>query len=410
MISYEEALRLLRQNEKLSGEKIPLDRLMGRICAQYIYAKTALPPFNNSAMDGFAVRYKDISKASKDNPIGLQIIGSIMAGDDKPKTDWGALEIMTGAPVPEHYDSVVKIEDVKIKNNFAVFYEPVAKNNNIRFAGEDYQKGEIIIGPGTKINAKHIMALAANGIDNIEVVKQPKIMVLSTGKEIIDDANIPLKPSQIRNANSPFLIAALEEMNYQAHYGGLIKDEPKIFEEKLAGAVKSNDIIISTGAVSMGKKDFIPNSLKNLGAKILFHKVAIRPGKPILYAKFANGTHYFGLPGNPVSAFVGLRFFVVPLLNQLSGLDREKPLKAPLSAPFSKKKGFRFFQKAFVSANSQGQLKLEILKGQQSFKIKELVQASCWASIAPAQSELKKGDLVEFYPQIGSKFQIMAEG
>ncbi len=333
-------------------------------------------------------------------------MGSTVAGDNPSKGTKGAWEIMTGAPVPQNYDAVVKIEDISVSDGFAAFSSPIEIHNNIRDAGEDFKPNELVIGSGTNISSSHIMALATIGESNISVANKPKIIVFSTGKEIIDDANTKLLPGQIRNSNSPYLISALNEMSLSPTYGGTIFDDPEIFEDKISQALLDNDIIISTGAVSMGKHDFIPDSLRNLGAKILFHKVYIRPGKPILYAKLPNGTHYFGLPGNPISAAVGLRFFVVPLLTHLQGLAPEQAIKAKLLTPLSKKKPFRFFCKAFASVNNHGQLELKILKGQQSFKIHPLLEANCWASFAPDKADFELGELIDIYPLTTKKFNL----
>ena len=406
MISYEEAIAILFDNKRVSSVSVLVENSLNHVCTEEIKSQVFVPSFNNSAMDGFAIRAKDISTASKENPVTLQIMGSTMAGEKLAKSKTGALEIMTGAPVPAHYDAVVKVEDVSVNGNEVSFFKPVPIHNNIRDAGEDFKPDEIIIKAGTNINSTHIMALATVGQKNIEVAKKPRITIFSTGKELVNDADTPLKEGQIRNSNSPYLMAALNEMSQNATYGGTIYDEPEIFENKLKDALKNNDIIISTGAVSMGKIDFIPNSLRTLGANILFHKVLIRPGKPILYARFPNGIHYFGLPGNPISAAIGLRFFVIPLLHHLEGQKQEKPTKAKLLNSFISKNPFRVFQKAHAAISANGEMEVRILKGQQSFKINSLVKANCWAVFSPEQTEMKPNDMIDIYPLITKKWDL----
>ncbi len=399
MISYEQALNILQQNEKQPSIDIATDKALGFVAVKAIKSDVFVPPFNNSAMDGFAIKSADIANASKESPISLKIAGSTMAGDSPSSGATGAWEIMTGAPVPENYDSVVKIEDIDLsKKGFATFSNPIKIHNNIRDRGEDFSPNDLIIEEGTIITAKHIMALAAIGVDRINVATKPNIKIFSTGKEIINNSKTPLLKGQIRNSNSPYLKAILSELGLNSTYGGVIPDNAELFEEKIRQAIKDNDIIISTGAVSMGKKDFVPDSLRKLGADIIFHKVLIRPGKPILYAKFPNKVKYFGLPGNPISCAVGFRFFIVPYLRKILGQEAEQALKANLIAPLRKKKGFRFFCKAFASLTSEGVLQVEILSGQQSFKIHPLLKANCWASLAPEQEQLDAGAKIDIYP------------
>lgn len=201
-------------------------------------------------------------------------------------------------------------------------------------------------------------------------------------------------------------MAALSELSTQAVYGGLIADVSEIFEQKVQQALSSTDMFISIGAVSAGRYDFIPDSLCKLGAKILFHKVAVRPGKPILYARFPSGACYFGLPGNPASTSVGFRFFVVPLLRHLQGRGMETPITARLLKPFSKKNDLRFFCKAYVSVSMEGEFQVEILRGQESFKIHPLLKANAWAVFEENQNEFKVGKAIMVYPLVPGKWNL----
>ncbi len=411
MISYAEALSKLLDIEELPTISISTNESSGYIAAETIISQISVPSFANSAMDGFAICSSDIAAASEENPVILKIVGSTMAGDKPASGAGGAWEIMTGAIIPDGYDTVVKIEDVSINGDEVLFTKPTQIHHNIRDAGEDFISGDKIIEKGTAITPMHIMALAAIGQETITVASKPKITVISTGKEIIDDNNIELLSGQIRNSNSPYLISALKDMGITAQYGGIIHDEPEIFERKIKDRLKGNNIIISTGAVSAGKHDFIPDSLRKLGAEIIFHKVAIRPGKPILYARFHDdtplgGTHYFGLPGNPVSAIIGLRFFVIPLIRKLQNMEVEQPITARLLMPSPKKQGLRFFRKAYVSVAQGGKLQLDILKGQESFKINSLLKANCWAVFTEEHNGVEIGDAIEIYPLEPNKWNL----
>ncbi len=410
MIAYEEALKIISQNERQKLIKLPIVKSLNFIAGENIKSKVFVPPFNNSAMDGFAINASDIAKATNNNPIALRLTGRIMAGEKTSNLQGGALEIMTGAIVPANYDSVVKIEDVKIKENKVIFTSAVKLGDNIRQRGEDFKPGNIVVKKGELIKPSHIMALATIGQENILTYKKPKILLISTGKELTDELATSLLEGQIRNSNAPYILAALKKMGYSAKYGGIIRDNIEKFGEKIANSIEKNNLIISTGAVSMGKMDFIPDILLEMGAKILFHKVFIRPGKPILYARFANGTHYFGLPGNPISAAVGLRFFVLPLLAHIEGRNilsssLSRPLIAKLEQSYPKKQGFRFFLKAKAHIDKEGGIKVKILSGQQSFKIHPLLEANCWASLSPKQKG-ERGEKVEIYPLISENWEL----
>lgn len=398
MISYEAALDILRAQAAPFFTALPVNEACGYVAAEDITSDVQVPSFANSAMDGFAVRSADLRDASPDNPVKLALAGCTVAGDNPSAGESGAWEVMTGAAVPEGYDAVVKVEDTSVQEEHISFTTPVPVQHNIRKAGEDFTPGIPIIKSGTVITPFHVMALATIGKRMIAIAPTPKVTVFSTGKELVEEATSPLLPGQIRNSNGPYLMAALGELPACAQYGGIIADDPSVFEASIKNALGNTDIIISTGAVSAGKHDFIPDSLRKLGAEIFFHKVAIRPGKPILYARFKDGTHYFGLPGNPVSAAVGLRFFVIPLLHRLQGMDAEMPTTTRLLLPHPKKQGLRFFYKAHAAMTVGGKLRMEVLKGQESFKIHPLLAANCWVSLSETQDGTEIGEPIEMYP------------
>ncbi len=411
MISYTEAIKILRRQKKLPSVTRSINDALGYTAAQNMTSTVSVPSFSNSAMDGFAVQSNILANISRESPLTLPVNGSTVAGDMPTTGTGGAWEIMTGAPLPTGYDAVVKIEDVHIENQEAqgrpteiTLTQTAHIKSNIRYAGEDFERGDVIIREGETVTSFHIMALRAIGQKEIKVIAKPKVAVLSTGKELVDDPDLPLAPGQIRNANSPYLLAALEELSVPTHYCGIISDNTEVFAQEIQKALPHNDIIISTGAVSMGKHDFIPNSLIELGAEIMFHKVAIRPGKPVLFAKFPNGTHYFGLPGNPSSTAVGFRFFVTPLLQHLQGLKKEHPMVVPLMEESSKKEGFRFFRKAHLSLSTEKKFQLKILQGQESFKISPLLESNCWAVLAENQNDFTVGEEVDIYPLIPNKW------
>jgi len=402
MISYDEALKIIRAAAgKATATTCALAKAQGRVLATPIIANANLPAFDNSAMDGFAMRANGFA-----GEIRLSVEQSIAAGDTPTASAaTGAVEIMTGAPVPAWCETVVPVENVRVGPQAGTITVdgPIAINRHIRRAGEDVAVGDPLLDVGHQISAEDMMMLAALGVDRVPVLAQPKIAVISTGAELVDDANVPLAPGQIRNSNQPFLVAALQNWSVTVVAMPGHPDEEKAFNLTLQQAMDDGaKLIISTGAVSMGKRDFVPAALEDIGATLLFHKCQIRPGKPILIAKLPNGALFFGLPGNPISAAVGLRFFVVPVLREILKLGKEPVQKAKLVGRFSKHHQLRMFAKA-KQINDDGVLRVEVLSGQQSFRMASLLAANCWAEIPETAADLTDGDLVRIYPFIGNE-------
>ncbi|MEP1740293.1 MAG: molybdopterin molybdotransferase MoeA [Kangiellaceae bacterium] len=405
MISFQAALDLISQHRKeLTEEEIDTNVSKGRILAEDIFSPVEIPPFNNSAMDGYAVNHNDLKGATKDCPIRLQLAGLTAAGDapssssDCSGTAW---KIMTGAAVPSGYDSIIPVENTELSDDgitVKCFSQP-KPNAHIRTSGEDFSKGSLVLQKQRIINSNRIMALASLGVDKIKVKKLAKVVVFSTGKELVDDLKQDLKPGQIYNSNMPYILEFLAELPVDCYNAGTNYDDVAAYETALKEQLNNNaDLIISTGAVSMGDFDFIPQTIIKMGGEIIFHKARIRPGKPILFAKFPNGTFYFGLPGNPISAAIGLRFFVTHILNQLMGLPSESPIKSKLLESRNKKQGFTNILKANNQTNQSASLETTILNGQESFKIHPLIDANGWAVLEESMSEVNQGNIIDFYP------------
>ena len=404
MLSYQEALDIILSHATLNRtKKLMLKECLGKVSAENLFSPETLPPFDNSAMDGFAVRTQDMDHASTANPVTLKLLGSAAAGD-APSTGGelsSAWEIMTGAPVPSSYDAVICVEDSSLGKDGSevTLTEKAFKGKNIRMAGSDIEEGDELLKSGTYITSAILMGLAAAGILEIEVFEDIKAAVMSTGKELNDDAGTALGKGQIRNSNGPYLMAELRTLGVKARDEGTVHDNAEAFHQKLQDILKDPPhIIISTGAVSMGKYDFIPDALRKAGAEILFHKCAIRPGKPILCAKLPCGSFYFGLPGNPIAAACGFAFFISPLMRAMKGMQQVKSQIAILDKDYSKKSNFRFFQKAAYYTDEHGRGRLNIFEGQQSYKIMPFMKANCWAVIPEEVKNLKKGDKAEIIP------------
>jgi len=236
------------------------------------------------------------------------------------------------------------------------------------------------------------------GVARVSVAASPRVAALCTGRELVDDPATPLAPGQIRNSNGPFLAARMPHTGAELAHAETVGDDVDAFLDAVDRArAAGSHIIISTGAVSMGRYDFVPVALERLGAQVLFHKVAIRPGKPLLFARLPDGTLFFGLPGNPVAVAAGLRFFVEPALRAMLGLPAERPWQVPLAAAFAKKPRLHFYLKAQLTVDERGQLAATALRGQESYRIRPLAEANAWVHIPLEASELPAGALVDVY-------------
>ena len=418
MINYSNALRIITDTVgALTPVTTQLEQAMGAVVATDLPSPTAVPPFDNSAMDGFAVCSADTTDAAEDKPVQLDVVGMITAGESsqllqdtsgKPGTAW---EIMTGAPMPAGYDGVIPVEQVIIERDrkgkplAITLTQPVAAGRNLRRAGEDFAAGDALVQSGQLIRANQIMGLAATGVREISARRPAKVAAITTGNELNDAQNKqPLEPGMIHDSNGPYLEAAISSIS--AHSAGVYRTGDSA--EELIALVESleskADVILTTGGISAGRMDFVPMALEQLGADILFHRVAIRPGKPILFARLASGTLVFGLPGNPIAVAVGLRFFVIPALRKLQGLPEEQYLRARLKAPVRKKQGLQFFGKAQAMSNAEGQLEVELLPGQESFKISPLMTTNCWLIADEDTSEVAAGSLVKIAPLYPGSF------
>ncbi len=376
----------------LPEEIIPLTDALYRITTDPVTSPMDLPAFSNSAMDGFAVHARDTQKASPDYPITLTIRGSTAAGDvcaNPIENEYSAWEIMTGAPMPAFYDAVVPVENVKIQGASIVLTASIQSNANIRHPGEDFQKNATVLPAGHRITPADIMALSALGMASVKVRALPKIAVICTGKEIVNGS--------INNSNGPYLKALLAESHVILQSYHVVDDTPALFETLFQAILQDQpDMILTTGGVSAGKWDFIPDSLQKMGMTLHFHKLSIQPAKPVLCGSIGS-TWIVGLPGNPISVAVSARFVAIPLLRQLQSLPEEHPEYAQLTGPVQKKPGFRVFFRGRKTTTATGQVQVEVFKEQQSFKIRPLLDANCWIVLDETQNEYQPKDMVSTY-------------
>lgn len=395
MISFETAQSIIAQNlPQPKNETLDLLECLNRVCAIDIFAKISVPSFNNSAMDGFGVKINWIENATEDKPIFIPKNQTIAAGQIVDENnDLSTCHIMTGAKTPNWVEAIIPIENTIVNENSIGFKAPANKGQNIRYIGEDTKIGDKLIEKNSQITPEKIMALAAQGIDRIEVYSRPKVKIISTGNELRPYNSGPLEDGQIYNSNAPYLISKTKELGLAVEYSGIHEDNIEKFTDFLKN-IDDNSIIISTGAVSAGKWDFIPKALEIAGANIHFHKVNIRPGKPIIFATLKNGSLFFGLPGNPISSAIGFEFFVKHALQNMFVIPKRQHFKAKLENAFSKKfKGTQFF-KAITNYKDET-FQTQILDGQESFKIQPFAHANSWVILDAEKFEISSGEIVD---------------
>ena len=400
MKKYSEALKLIQNNVSVIGvEELDTQSAKGAI-AEDIISSNAVPSFSNSAMDGYCLKSELTSNASVENPVELPIKGTIFAGDKPPSNteDSDVYEIMTGSKMPDQMDTVLPVEKgdliEKEGSKFLVLNEPIKRDANVRKSGEDFQKDELILSKGTMINDHHKIALIMNQKNTIQVFQNPKIGILTTGNELGGSS-----AASVPNSNGPFLESSAQSMGLECsnnlHAGDDINEIiEQIQKIKDSGA----NLILTSGGVSAGKADFIPAALTQMGAETLFHKLWIRPGKPVLMAKFPDGQIAFGLPGNPVSVAVGFRFLAAQAIRILQGRALEKPIASKNSINYKKSEKFCLFAKAIARVDEDGQIHTEVMSGQESFKVKPFRDANCWAMIPEGIESIKKGETISIYP------------
>ena len=413
MINYKEAKKILiRSKIKIKDEIINSSKSLNRINTLDIYSTVNYPAGTNAAFDGFAINSKDTNKLNKNNSQNFKILKTISAGDNPTlrKIDrFESVEVMTGALIPKFFDTIIPIEKVIFNKNkkYIVIDHKIKKNQHIRYTGSDYKKKDLIIKKGTIIQPSHILAFKTLGIVNIKVKKKPNILFFSTGNEISNNKDIV--NWKVRNSNSHYLKSLSEIFLFNFVDGGVLRDKDEnLFKKNIIKSFKSKiDIIITSGAVSAGKHDFVPTVVKKFSLSSFFKGVAIRPGKPVLFAKFKTTEKViFGLPGNPISSAACFRFFVYPYLLNVLGIKAEKPFKAKLKKKYLKNKKIIRFLKAKLTSTDDGILEVQVIKGQESFRIKSFVESNVWGLFKDGQSTFKKGELIDCYSPVGSNINI----
>jgi len=383
MISVEAALEIILSEIKPLGmERINVFSSLGRVLGEDIFASTDNPPWDNSAMDGYALKAIDTKTASKNKPIILKVIEDLPAGYTAKKTikKGEAIRIMTGAPIPKGADAVLMVEDtekieIRGQGSGVRILKEAKLGDNIRKGGEDFRKGDLVLTKGATIRPAEIGMLAAVGKPMVYVHQRPKVAVLSTGDELVEIDETPAG-GKIRNSNSYAIAAQVRACDAIPVQLGIARDNKENLREKLEAGLTA-DCIISSGGVSVGDFDFVKYVLKEMGSVMRFWKVAMKPGKPLAFGVI-RGKPAFGLPGNPISSMVAFEQFAMPAILKMMGKKEvfKRVFYALLTKPIKKKSGRLHFVRG-VLEQKNGKFYATPLEGQGSGILSTMVKANC---------------------------------
>ncbi|MBI2987063.1 MAG: molybdopterin molybdotransferase MoeA [Deltaproteobacteria bacterium] len=319
MISVYEAIEvILNQISPLSGEEVPILQAAGRVLCEDVCSRRSVPPFSNSAMDGYAVRWQDVAEASPANPVTLRILESVPAGyvAKRRVVEGSAIKIMTGAPLPRGADTVVRVEHTESAGDDVRINRVDGSGSHIREAGEDIQKGQMILEKGKVLSPADIGLMASVGKSRVRVYRRPTVGVISTGDELLEVGDRP-RAGKIVNSNSYTLAAAIRETGAISVALGIVRDKRKSLASVFKRALRY-DAVITSGGISMGDYDLVKEALGDVGVEMQFWHVAQRPGHPMAFGRIGRKP-VFGLPGNPVSSAVSFLLYARPALLKLMG-------------------------------------------------------------------------------------------
>lgn len=387
MIPFEEAYEIIMNKAfTLGSEHVRLEHALGRILAEDVIADMEMPPFNKSAVDGFACRKEDLDKE-------LTIIETIPAGKSPEKYvgNGECAKIMTGAMIPKGADAVIMVEHTEVTGHGKIRYDRDTVKNNICAQGEDIQQGQVLLPRGTKVAPKHVAVLATAGYSNPLVARRIKTGIISTGNELVEPSEKP-GSSKIRNSNAWQLMAQVKEAGAEYSYLGIAADAKSATYEFISRALLNNTVVILTGGVSMGEYDFVPEVFSELGIKIHIDSIAIQPGRPTVFG--TKGEQFvFGLPGNPVSSFVQFELLVKPMLLKMMGHKYEPSvIRLPLAKKYRRNKSTR---RSLVPVKVETDGRVYPIEYHGSAHINSLTSANGLITVPVGTTEINEGDWVD---------------
>lgn len=396
MITVEEALtKVLFHSKSLNATVVSSATAAGLVLDEDVVSSENVPSFDNSAVDGYAVRSQDTLEATKQSPVRLTVIDRIFAGQISTKIvgKGQCLQLMTGAPMPSGADAVVKVEDTMPSASDSIdVLEPVRHSDNRRWAGDDIRSGQKLFDRGRRLNPYDTGLLASIGRTRVRVIRKPRVAILATGDELVIPDASP-KPGQLRASTGIVLQSLLRRLNISHDDLGIVPDTPEATMDALRRAF-TYDMVLSTGGVSMGEADHVREALVKLDVHVHFWRVSQRPGKPLIFASNSS-TLFFGLPGNPVSSLVCFDLYVVPSLHALSGHTAYRPVcvDAFSETVIPSKKGLRRFIRGYVSRSGSG-LSVRPLDNQSSGALSSMAFSNGLIDLAEDTGEIRPGDTV----------------
>ncbi|WP_179413846.1 molybdopterin molybdotransferase MoeA [Mucilaginibacter sp. E4BP6] len=398
MITVEEAEKIIQAEIKDYGVEItPFEHALGRVLAENIKADRDLPPFNRVTMDGVAVNYSAI-----ENGVSSFHIKATQAAGDPPaeiyETDH-CIEIMTGAILPPSVDTVIRYEDLEVRAGLAsvlVNHNTIKKGQNIHYQGRDKKKDDIVATSGQLITPAIISLVASVGETELRVKKVPRVVIISSGDELVEVEQVPLI-YQIRRSNNYTIKAVLQQNGIEAamlHIPDNLDTTKKLIQECLL----NYDVILLSGGISMGKFDYIPQALEDLQVNQLFHKVQQRPGKPFWFGKHGNGVLVFAFPGNPVATFMCLHRYFLPWLQATLGLQNKPPAYAVLDHDVHFQPDLKYFLQVKLNLNHEGRLLAHPIEGNGSGDFANLADTNAFMELPLGKHNFKKDEVYRVYP------------
>jgi molybdopterin molybdotransferase len=382
----------------LAGEPVPLEDCLGRVTAAEVKSAISLQPFDNSAMDGYALRAAD----TEGEQPRLRLVGESRAGHPASVAvgEGEAIWISTGAMVPEGADAVLPVEDTREEDGYVLPARAVRTAENIRRAGEDAEAGQVLLPAGQQLRAAEVAVLAAAGVAEIQCAQRPSVAILGSGDELIPPGE-PLGPGQIHDSNTHALGALAREAGADIAHIARLPDEPQATQRTISAALSRGvDVLIVAGGVSVGRHDYVKGALAELGVEEKFWRVAMRPGGPtwfgVLPREGGRPTLVFGLPGNPVSAMVTFHLFVRPALRALTGLDPNAGrTQATLATTYGKKPGKAHYLRCRLELTDQGWRAHLTRERQGSHVLTSMLGADALAVLPADREEIAAGQRVE---------------
>jgi molybdopterin molybdotransferase len=373
----------------------------GLLCAEDVHAVAPLPGFDNSAMDGYAVRAEDVAGASKDSPVLLPVVGDIAAGSRAPYSvgAGSCVRIMTGAPMPGGADAVVPVEDTDGGVARVHIHAPADPGAYVRVAGDDVRPGDLAIGAGTPIGPAQVGLLAAVGRERVLVRPRPRVVVISTGSELVDVGQLP-GPGELIDSNSYMLAAAARDSGAEVYRAGIVPDDRRRLLEVLEAQLGRADLLITSGGVSMGAFDVVKEALREFGT-MEFVKVAMQPGGPQGFGTLGErATPVFCLPGNPVSSLVSFEVFVRPAIRQMLGKQQifRRTVSAAVLEAMHSPAGRRQYRRGLLHREEGGGYTVRPVGGPGSHLLASMAQSNCLIVLDETVSEVAAGDQVTVLP------------